>query len=169
MKTTLDKAFLVDTARSKATASKVGFVIFCVVFLLFIVMMAMVSWLWAIPFTAFVVLLGYCLFVSCKEKVALAGNIKNGNFRILLEPIVKKDQEKINKTRCYYFYLDEKRRVHVDLDVYQNALEGNLLYTVYVAEAKLPLFVYLESTHNISRNLRAYLVQPEESAETTEE
>ena len=169
MKTTLDKTFLVDTARSKATAGKVGFVIFCLVFLLFIVMMAMVSWFWAIPFTAFVVLLGYCLFISCREKVALANHIKSGNFRILMEPIFKKDQEKINKTRCYYFYLDEKRRVHVDLEVYQNALEGNMLYTLYVADATLPLYVYPESSHILGRNLRAYLIQPEEPEETTEE
>lgn len=169
MKTVLDKSTLVETARSKATASKVGFVIFCLIFGLFIVVMALVSWFWAIPFAAFVVLIGYCLFVSCKEKVNLAKQLKQGNFRILREPIVKKAQENINKTRCYYFYLDEKRRIHVDLDVYQNALEGNLLYTVYVAEATIPLFVYPENSHSIGRGLKSYLVQPEEPAETTEE
>ena len=58
MKTVLDKSTLVETARSKATASKVGFVIFCLIFGLFIVVMALVSWFWAIPFAAFVVLIG---------------------------------------------------------------------------------------------------------------
>ena len=169
MKTVLDKPSLVDTARSKATGSKVGFAIFCLIFGLFIVVMALVSWIWAIPFAAFVVLIGYCLFLSCKEKSNLAKQLKKGNFRILVEPIVKKSQENINKTRCYYFYLDEKRRVHVDLDVYQKSLEGNLLYTVYVAEATTPLFIYPENTHSIGRSLRGYLVQQEETEETTEE
>lgn len=160
MKTLLDKATLVQTAASKARGSKMGLVFFCVAYLLFSVVMVMFSWILGLCFAAFMALMGYFLYLSVKEKHALAKDIKAGNFKILREPIFKKEQELLGKIRCYYFYLDEKRRVNVDADVFLDELAGHDLYTVYVADAKMPAFVYTEKDHTLGKSLRGYLVQP---------
>ena len=161
MKTLLDKTTLVSTAASKATTSKVGVVIYCVVYLLFTVVMFMASWILALCFAAVMSVIGYFLYLSSKEKSALAKQLQAGNFKILAEPILKKEQEVLGKVRSYYFYLDERRRVNVDAEVFQEALAGHMLYCVYVGDATVPMAVYTERDYTLGKSLRSHLEQEE--------
>lgn len=166
MKHVLEKNELVETARSKAKGSKVGLGFFAFFYALFTCAFITFSWIFALLFAAFMAVMFYFLWLSTKEKAHAYKMIRTGNFRILQETIVKREQEKSGGMQTHYFYLDEKRRIHVDQEMYAQALEGHTLYTFYLPEAKMPLYVYPEKEYTIGRTLSTRLVTPEAQTES---
>lgn len=165
MKHVLEKNELVEIARSKAKGSKVGLGFFAFFYTLFTCAFLTFSWIFALLFAAFMALMFYYLWLSAKEKAHAYKMVRTGNFRIVQETIVKREQEKSGSMRSHFFYLDEKRRVHVDPEMYATAMEGHKLYAFYLPEAKMPLYIYLEKEYSIGRTLSTRLVTPETQAE----
>ena len=156
---------LEELLASNARGSRIGVVAYSLVYALFSSVMFFFSWILALICIAIMSLLGYYIYLGSKEKSALLQQLRDGNFRLLLEPITEKVQEKSGGMFSYYFHLDEKRRLYVSREEYTKALKGHKLITLYVGDVKLPQYYFHWRKYRLGESLAELLVVPEEKEE----